>query len=94
MVHSLNEEQLVLFDDILHKKRIYPNETLSIFFIKGVGTRKTFTLMVIIHGLFQYYLNGTRIYIDQNKQFKKWHTHEKLHIILVDQHYTKDYQFH
>jgi len=62
MVYSLNEKQCVLFDDILYKKQMNPNEPLSIFFIKSVGTRKTFTLMVIIQCLLQYYLK-------QNKNF-------------------------
>jgi hypothetical protein len=39
----------------LYKKQMYPNETLSIFLTKGASTRKSFSLMVIIQGLFQYY---------------------------------------
>jgi hypothetical protein len=65
-----------------------PNEPLSIFLIGGVGTRKTFTLMVIIQGFLQYYFKQNKD-LDPSKQKNKfkWHTHEKLHIILVDQHY-------
>jgi len=44
-----------------------PNEPLSIFFIKNVGTRKTFTLMVIIQCLFQYYLKQNKN-LDPSKQ--------------------------
>ncbi len=67
MVCSLNEEQCVLFYDILYKKQMNPNGTLSIFFIRSVGTWKTFTLMVIIQGLIQYYLKQNKD-LDPSKQ--------------------------
>jgi hypothetical protein len=39
---------------------MYPNEPLSIFWNKGARTRKTFTLMVIIQDLLQYYLQQNK----------------------------------
>jgi hypothetical protein len=77
MVHSLNDEQLVFFDDILYKNKMYPNESLSIFLTEGVGTRKTFTLMVIIQGLIQYYLKQNKDLNRSKQKIKKMAIHMK-----------------
>jgi hypothetical protein len=45
--------------------------------------------MVIIEGLFHFYVKENKDWIHQNKLFKKWHTHEKQHTILVDQLYIQ-----
>jgi hypothetical protein len=36
-------------------KQLYPNTLICLFFIRGVGTSKTFTLKLIIQGLLQLY---------------------------------------
>jgi hypothetical protein len=44
MLRQLNEEQKLIFDDIMYKKQMYPNISIHIFFIRGVGIGKNFTL--------------------------------------------------
>jgi hypothetical protein len=48
---QLNEEQRLIFDDVMHKKQLYLNTSICLFLIGGAGTRKTFTLKPIIQGL-------------------------------------------
>jgi hypothetical protein len=40
MVHSLNEKQCSILDDIMCKKQINPNESLFIFKTSGARIRK------------------------------------------------------
>jgi hypothetical protein len=51
LLRQLNEEQRLIFDDIMHKKQLYPDTPTCLFLIVGVETNKTFTLKVIIEGL-------------------------------------------
>jgi hypothetical protein len=52
---QLNEEQRLIFDDIMHKKQLYLDTSICLFLTKGVGTNKTFTLKLIIQGLLRLY---------------------------------------
>jgi hypothetical protein len=52
---QLNEEQRLLFDDVMHRIQLYPNTLICLFLIGGVRTIKTFTLKLIIQGLLRLY---------------------------------------
>lgn len=60
----MNQEQKLLYNDIMLKKRISPNTALNIFITGGAGTGKTFTLMLIIQGLLRYYAPSLQENID------------------------------
>jgi hypothetical protein len=51
LLRQLNEEQILIFDDVMHRKQLYPNTPIFLFFTKGVGISKMFTLKLIIQGL-------------------------------------------
>ncbi len=55
MLRQLNEEQRLIFDDIMYRKQVYHNIPIHIFLIKGVGTSRNFILKWIIQGLLQVY---------------------------------------
>jgi hypothetical protein len=38
----------LIFDDLMHKKRLYPHEPIHLFLTGGAGMGKTFTLELII----------------------------------------------
>jgi hypothetical protein len=66
MLIQLNEEQRLIFDDIMYRKQVYHNIPIHIFLIKGVGIGKNFILKLIIQGLLRVYykylpLNLTKI---------------------------------
>jgi hypothetical protein len=44
-----------IFDDVMHKKQLYLDTLICLFFIKAVGTSKTLTLKFIIEGLLRLY---------------------------------------
>jgi len=48
---QLNEEQRLIFNDVMQKKKLYPNTLICLFLTRGVGIGKTFTLELIIQGL-------------------------------------------
>jgi hypothetical protein len=48
---KLNEEQRLIFHDIMHRKKLYPDTPICLFLTRGVRTGKTFTLKFIIQGL-------------------------------------------
>ena len=35
LLRKLNDEQRLIFDDIMHKKRLYPNEPIYLFLTGG-----------------------------------------------------------
>jgi hypothetical protein len=47
---QLNEEQRLIFDDVMHRKQLYLNTSICLFLIRGVGIGKKFTLKLIIQG--------------------------------------------
>jgi hypothetical protein len=54
LLRQLNEEQKLIFDDVMHRKQLYFVTLICLFFIGGAGTSKTFTLKLIIQGLLQH----------------------------------------
>jgi hypothetical protein len=52
LLKQLNEEQRLIFDDVMHRKQLYPNTPICLFFTKGAKTGKNFTFKFIIQGLF------------------------------------------
>ncbi len=50
-LRQLNEEQRLIFDDVMHNKQLYLNTPICLFFITFVGIDKTFTLKLVIQGL-------------------------------------------
>jgi len=48
---QLNEKQRLIFDDVMHRKQLYYDTLICLFFIGGAGTGKTFTLKLIIQEL-------------------------------------------
>jgi hypothetical protein len=44
-----------IFDDVMHKKQLYLDTLICLFFIKAVGSSKTLTLKFIIEGLLRLY---------------------------------------
>jgi hypothetical protein len=81
MFKQLNEEQKLMFDNIMYRKKMYSNISIHIFLTRGVGIGKTFTLKLIIQGLLQIYkdlsFNLTKI------KHYLWHLHVKFHSILM-----------
>jgi hypothetical protein len=55
LIIQLNEGRKLIFDDIMHRKQLYPNTTMCLFLIKGSKTTETFTLNFIIEGLLRLY---------------------------------------
>ncbi len=51
LLKQLNEEQRLIFDDVMHKKQLYLDTIICLFLIGGVGIGKSFTLKFIIQGL-------------------------------------------
>ena len=55
MLGRLNIEQRAIYDDIMYRKRIKPNDSIHLFLTDGAGTGKTFTLQLIVQGLLRFY---------------------------------------
>jgi len=51
LFRKLNEEQRLIFVDVMHRKQLYPDTSICLFLIGGVRTSKTFTLKFIIQKL-------------------------------------------
>ncbi len=47
---QLNEEQILIFDDVMHRNQLYPNTSICLFLIRGAGIGKKITLKLIIQG--------------------------------------------
>ncbi len=47
-LRKLNKEQCPIYDDCMYRKRMYPNQLIHLFLIGGVGTGKTFTILLLI----------------------------------------------
>jgi hypothetical protein len=45
---QLNEEKILIFDDVMHKKQLYPDILICLFLTWGDGTSKSFILKLII----------------------------------------------
>ncbi len=52
---QLNEEQRLIFDDIMYRKQKYPNILIHIFLTRSAQIGKTFTLKLMIQRLLQIY---------------------------------------
>jgi hypothetical protein len=50
VLKQFNEKQRLIFDDVIHRKQLYPNTLICLFLTRGVGTNKTFTLKLKIQG--------------------------------------------
>jgi hypothetical protein len=48
LLKQLNEEQRLIFDDVMHRKKLYHDTRICLFLRSGVGTSKTFRLKLII----------------------------------------------
>jgi hypothetical protein len=55
LLRQLNEEHKLMFNDVMHRKKLYFDTLICLFLTKDVGTGKTFTLKFIIQGLLQLY---------------------------------------
>jgi len=51
LLKQLNEEQKLIFNDVMHRKLLHPDTLICLFFTWGVGTNKNFTLKLINQGL-------------------------------------------
>jgi hypothetical protein len=51
LLRQLNEKQRLVFDDVMHRKQLYLDILTRLFFTKGAGIGKTFTIKFIIQGL-------------------------------------------
>jgi hypothetical protein len=65
LLGQLNEEKILIFDDVMHRKQLYHDTPICLFLTRDVGIRKTFTLKLIIQGLLQLY--NRDIYFDLTK---------------------------
>ncbi len=59
LIKQSNEEQKLTFDDIMYGKKSYCNSPICLFFMRGVGIGKTFTLKLVIQGLLWLYIKNT-----------------------------------
>jgi hypothetical protein len=41
-------KKILIFDDVMYRKKLYLNISICLFLTRGVGTQKTFTLKLII----------------------------------------------
>ncbi len=48
LLRQLNEEQRLIFEDVMHRKKLYLYPLIHLFLTRGAGTSKTFTLKLII----------------------------------------------
>ena len=55
MLSRLNIEQRVIYDNIMYRIRIKPNDPIHFFLTGGAGTSKTFILQLIVQGLSHFY---------------------------------------
>ncbi len=55
LLKQLNEEQILIFDDVMHIKQLYLDTPICLFLTRGVGTGKKFTLKLIIQKLLWLY---------------------------------------
>jgi hypothetical protein len=51
LLKQVNEEQISIFDDVMHRNQLYLDTPICLFFIRGVGIGIFFTLKLIIQGL-------------------------------------------
>jgi len=64
---KMNNEQHLIFDDVMYRKNQNPNEPIHLFINGGVAIGKTFTLMVLIQTLIRFH----NIYPHSNSLKKK-----------------------
>jgi hypothetical protein len=36
LLRQLNEEQILIFDDVMHRKQLYPNTPICLFLTRGI----------------------------------------------------------
>jgi hypothetical protein len=65
LLKQLDEEKRLIFDDVMHRKQLYPYPLTCLFLTRGAGINKTFTLKLIIQGLLQFY--NKNMYFDLTK---------------------------
>jgi hypothetical protein len=51
MLRQSNKGQILIFDNVMYRKQMYPNIPIHIFFMGGARTSKKITLKLIIQGL-------------------------------------------
>ena len=54
-IRKLSTRQRLLLDDVMLRKRLFPKEKISLFLSGGVGTGKTFLLLMILQLLTRHY---------------------------------------
>jgi hypothetical protein len=69
LLKQLNEIQRLIFDDVMHRKQLFPKTPICLFLIGGVRTRKTFTLKFIIQRLLQLYNIDISFWLNKNEVF-------------------------
>ena len=52
---QLNKEQARIVNDVISKKKCYPNKAIQLFLTGGAGTGKTFTAKAIFQSLIRFY---------------------------------------
>jgi hypothetical protein len=67
LLKQLNEEKILIFDDIMHRKQLYLDIPICFFFTRGVGTNKTFILKNKIKGLLLLYNKNIYFELAKNK---------------------------
>ncbi len=55
MLRQSNKGQILIFDNVMYRKQMYPNIPIHIFFMGGARTSKKITLKLIIQGLLWLY---------------------------------------
>ena len=55
LLGRFNIEQRAIYDDIMYRKQIKPNDSIHLFLTGGANTGKTFTLQLIVQGLLRFY---------------------------------------
>jgi hypothetical protein len=51
LLKQLNEEQRLIFDDVMHRNQLYFDTLICLYLTRGVRIGKTFTLKLIIQGI-------------------------------------------
>jgi hypothetical protein len=66
---QLNEEQRLIFDDVMHRKQLYLDTLICLSFTGGAGIEKKFTLKLIIQGLLRLYNRNISFNFNKNQGF-------------------------
>jgi hypothetical protein len=67
LFQKMNNEQHIIYLDVICKEKKFPNEPLHLFITRGANTCKTFTLMLLIQGELRFYNKHSQYNLSKKK---------------------------